>query len=724
MLRAFGRFLRCSTVRWAGIVAMLCGMASGQQGPRPAADLSSIKHFIFIVKENRSFDNLFGAFEPPPYGASTGVISTGQVIPLGRAPDITPRDIDHGWASTVVAMDNGRMDKFDLIMPGNATFACTLNQDYLCYTQYTQQDIPNYWTYARNFVLADQTFSPTHAPSFPAHMYTIAAQSGGAVTNISKGGSGCHTPTATVNIIDDQGYVSTVFPCFTFQTLANVLEANNISWKSYADGETVWNPMAAIDSIRNTSLWQKVVPSAQLAIDAANGTLPSVSWVVTSDAYMEHPPRSMCNGENWSVQNLNALMQGPDWNSTAVFLTWDDMGGFYDHVPPPELDQYGLGPRVPLLIISPYARSGYISHTQYELSSFLKLVEERFGLAPLTMRDANANDMLDSFDFTQQPLSPLILNTRSCSPASTTAHNFPTQRVGKPSAVKTVTLTNFSLTTPITLQSAVISGNDFSKTTTCGGVIAPNGGSCTISVTFTPIATGSRSGTLTITDSDVTSPQVVNLSGSGTNIVISPSLLTFGTQNVGSTSAAKSANLTNAGPTTLNISTILVNGDYAKATTCTPNLAPGATCRISAKFTPINSGTRYGTVTITDNEATSPQVLGLTGVGTQVSASPTSLTFANQAVGTTSAPQNIMFTNLGTASLNVTGVSVLGNYNQPILYDYAQTNTCVGSLPPGASCTVTVTFTPVATGSITATLTVAHNEADTPLSIQLSGTGI
>jgi hypothetical protein len=431
----------------------------------------------------------------------------------------------------------------------------------------------------------------------------------------------------------------------------------------------------------------------------------------------------MCAGENWTVQTLNALMQGPEWNSTAVFITWDDFGGFYDHVPPPQVDQYGLGPRVPMLIISPYARPGYISHTQYEFSSFLKLVEERFNLAPLTMRDANANDMQDSFDFTQQPLPPLILNTRSCSPASTTALSFPTQRVGKPSSVKTVTLTNYSATS-ISLQSAVINGNDFSKTTNCTDVIPPNGGSCTINVTFKPAVAGPRTGTLTITDSDATSPQVVNLTGSGTNIVMSPSLLNFGTQNVGSTSAGVSANLTNAGPTTLTISSILVNGDYAKATTCTPSLPPGASCRISAKFTPTASGTRYGTVTITDSEATSPQVLGLTGVGTQVSASPTSLTFGSQAVGTTSAPQNIMFTNTGTASLNITNVTVLGSFLQAILYDYAQTNTCIGSLPPGASCSLTVTFTPVTTGPITATLSIAHNEADTPLSIKLSGTGI
>ena len=122
----------------------------------------------------------------------------------------------------------------------------------------------------------------------------------------------------------------------------------------------------------------------------------------------------MCKGENWTVEQLNALMQGPDWNKTVVFLTWDDFGGFYDHVPPPHVDSLGLGPRLPLVIISPYARKGYISHTTYEFSSFLSFVEKRYHLPPLTARDRQANDMLDAFNFDQAPLPPMTLRTRSC----------------------------------------------------------------------------------------------------------------------------------------------------------------------------------------------------------------------------------------------------------------------------------------------------------------------
>jgi phospholipase C len=138
-----------------------------------------------------------------------------------------------------------------------------------------------------------------------------------------------------------------------------------------------------------------------------------VSWVVVGTG-SEHPPGSSCVGENLTVRQLNAVMQGPQWGSTAVFVTWDDFGGFYDHVPPPQADNFGFGPRVPLLVVSPYARPGFISHTVYEFSSLLKFVETRWNLRALTDRDDQANDLLDSFDFGQPPLDPLILGQRTC----------------------------------------------------------------------------------------------------------------------------------------------------------------------------------------------------------------------------------------------------------------------------------------------------------------------
>jgi phospholipase C len=156
-----------------------------------------------------------------------------------------------------------------------------------------------------------------------------------------------------------------------------------------------------------------VTSDSRFVKDALKGNLPTVSWLVTGVA-SEHPPFSTCEGENWTVKQINAIMRGPLWNSTVIFLTWDDFGGFYDHVSPPKLDQFGLGPRVPLLIISPYAKPGHISHTQYEFSSFLAFVETRLSLKPLTERDTQANNMLDSFDFSQPPRAPLVLSPHSC----------------------------------------------------------------------------------------------------------------------------------------------------------------------------------------------------------------------------------------------------------------------------------------------------------------------
>ncbi len=383
--------------------------------PNTAVGLEKIQHIVFIIKENRTFDHYFGTF-PGANGATSGTISTGGMIKLGHAPDILPRDIGHSFSEAVQAINGGAMNQFDLIPGAN------VNGDYLAYTQCTEADIPNYFAYARNFVLADAFFSSLTGPSFPNHLYTVGAQSGGAINNPAKslGRWGCDAPSdSTVEVMDSHGAITKQYPCFDFQTLADVLEARGISWKYYSPGQGqpgyVWSALNAISRIRLTPLWnRRVVPTEQFVDDALKGQLPAVSWVVVDEPLSEHPPASVCHGENWTVQQLNAIMQGPHWNFTAVFLTWDDFGGFYDHVPPPKVDGFGFGPRVPLLIISPWAKRGYISHKVLEFSSILKFIETRFGMPPLTERDALSGDMLDSFDFTQPPLPALVLQVRDC----------------------------------------------------------------------------------------------------------------------------------------------------------------------------------------------------------------------------------------------------------------------------------------------------------------------
>src|SRR5690242_13465310 len=236
------------------------------------AGLSKIQHFVFILKENRSFDHYFGAF-PGADGATTATISTGQVIPLGPAPDQLPRDFNHSWQSAIVSVDYGRMDKFDVLI-GPSIEACNINGDYACFTQMSEQDIPNYYALAKYFVLSDHMFSSIHGSSLPNHLYSVAGQSGGMYDQPVLRSTGtlelaCDAdPGTTVLVMDGRGNVSIPFPCFDFNVLTDRLQAAGISWKFYAPAGSFWNPLDAINHVRNTSLWtSNVVSDTQFAIE-------------------------------------------------------------------------------------------------------------------------------------------------------------------------------------------------------------------------------------------------------------------------------------------------------------------------------------------------------------------------------------------------------------------------------------------------------------------------
>jgi phospholipase C len=293
---------------------------------------------VYIVKENRSFDHYFGLF-PGADGASQGKISTGQVIKLSHAPD-QPRSVGHDWYSALEVMDNGKMDLYDI------NYLANQYGDYLAYSQYNQSDIPNYWAYAQNFVLSDHTFSSEHGPSLPNHFYTIAASAEGVISvpnpPVVGYSWGCDsTVPITVQVMTGPGIINDVFPCFDFQTLGDLLDAADVSWKYYAP--TYGNPgydfsvYNNVSHIRYGADWSlDVVPDSQFVTDALSGNLPAVSWLITGLGN-DHPPNSTCYGENWAVQQINAIMQGPDWDSTAIFMTWDDFGGFYDQVQAPQV---------------------------------------------------------------------------------------------------------------------------------------------------------------------------------------------------------------------------------------------------------------------------------------------------------------------------------------------------------------------------------------------------
>jgi phospholipase C len=390
-----------------------------------------IKHIVFLIKENRTFDNMFGRF-PGADGATQGTMCDGSTVQLGRAVDREP-DFGHSFTDGIADINGGAMDCFD---PG-------------AYVTYQKADIPNYYAYAKRFVLADHFFSSVYGPTGIEHLWTFASQSDRLVDHERPGQIGsarrefCDDPLETAfsfphmsradqeNIyrIEDEGpagidrlrasFVSR-WPCVNVKVLPDELAAAGISWKEYRSDAQWIQPLRMVRHIRFSSMYRNVVPSDRFLQDLHAGTLPSVSWLNPPFALSDHPPYSICEGENWTVSVLNQIMQSPYWRSTAIVMTWDDFGGFYDHVPPPHLDLYGLGARVPALVISPWAKRSFVDHDTLEFASVLRFIETVFHLPPLTSRDANANDMLGAFDFTQKPQPGLILHTRSC-PAKQTA---------------------------------------------------------------------------------------------------------------------------------------------------------------------------------------------------------------------------------------------------------------------------------------------------------------
>ncbi|HXJ91861.1 MAG TPA: choice-of-anchor D domain-containing protein [Terriglobia bacterium] len=304
--------------------------------------------------------------------------------------------------------------------------------------------------------------------------------------------------------------------------------------------------------------------------------------------------------------------------------------------------------------------------------------------------------------------------------------NFSSRQVGTTSSAQTITLTNLGNT--LTIQSILITGTnpgDFAQTNTCGTSVAA-GANCTINVTFTPAASGTRSASVTISDSDPASPQNVTLTGTGTtspDAILSTHSLSFGAQVVGTTSAAQTVTLTNTGTGTLSISNISITGTnpsyFTQSNNCGSSLAVEALCTLTVTFTPATTGSMSATLTITDNSGAGSQTVNLSGNGkTAVSLSRSSITFVSRKVGTTSSTQTITLTNLGN-KLTLNSITITGTNPG----DFAQTNTCGTSVAGGASCTINVTFTPTATGTRSASVTLSDSDPTSPQNVSLSGTG-
>jgi phospholipase C len=397
-----------------------------------------IQHVVLVMKENRSFDQYFGTF-PGANGATTASRVDGNTMTLARTPDALPNDIGHSANDFFKAYNGGLNNGFEF---ERGAFSATGKA--LALSQMDQSGIPNYWAYASRYGLGDNMFSDFHGASFANNLYEVAAQAGRyhapldfrSVWGIPRGDGvetspywGCDSPTgASVQLIDPAGVKSKEYPCFTFRALPNILSENGVSWKMYADETSKTfhhNALDGLTPVRNEpTLWENVQPTAQFLADVAAGTLPAVSWLILPQT--EHPPQSTCMGENQTVQFVNPVMQSPLWNSTAIFVVWDEWGGFYDHVPPAQVDNISYGFRVPLIVISPWVKygassdGGYISHEFYTHASFIRSVERNWSLPDLGAADVGANDYLDFFDFAQIPKAPVVLQERSCQPL--TAH--------------------------------------------------------------------------------------------------------------------------------------------------------------------------------------------------------------------------------------------------------------------------------------------------------------
>jgi len=360
---------------------------------------SPIQHIVVIMQENRSFDNLFNGFP----GADTvqSGMSNGKLIPLRPVGLGDSRDLKHSHTRWWQDWDNGAMDGFEQSGASPST---------LPYSYVPEKDVKQYWTLAEEFVIGDRMFQSNTGPSFVAHQYMIAGQSANVAENPSGSIWGCDAdPGTRAALIGPDGTeLPGVYPCFDYLTIADLLDEKGVTWRYYApgsgDGFYVLSAYQAVRHIRFGSDWNDNVisPSNRVLTDIQHGELAQVTWIVPDWTHSDHPG-SGNEGPDWVASIVNAIGKSQYWNSTAIFISWDDWGGWYDHVAPPKMDDMGPGFRVPLLIVSPWAKHGYVTHVDHTAGGFIKFIEHNFDLGTLGTRDAGADAFSDCFDYTQKP---------------------------------------------------------------------------------------------------------------------------------------------------------------------------------------------------------------------------------------------------------------------------------------------------------------------------------
>lgn len=384
------------------IISIVVWLCIGQSGIATAqVDIQTktpIKHFVVMMQENHTFDNYFGTY-PGANGFPSDTMmpidpknpDAGYVEPwhLGNT---TVTDLSHSTSTFIEQYNDGRMDGFVSALNRR-------NQDgKIAMGYYDDRDIPYYWNLADNYVLFDRFFSSAKDGSFSNHMYWVAGIS-------SETPPGVDLPTYLKDVptifdrLEEAGvswkfYVQNYDPTITYRNLGDV--GNRAS-------QVVWVPLLNFDRfLDDPELSSHIVDLNQYFVDLREGTLPSVAYIIPSGA-SEHPPQYPATGMRFVRNLIQELMRSKSWDSSAFVLLYDDWGGWYDHVPPPQVDEFGYGPRVPALMVSPYARKGYIDSTELDFTSILKFIEYNWDVESLADRDAKANKFLSAFDFEQTP---------------------------------------------------------------------------------------------------------------------------------------------------------------------------------------------------------------------------------------------------------------------------------------------------------------------------------
>jgi phospholipase C len=403
----FGAGVRSS----AGFTPVSPARTFGSSGP------PYIKHVVIIVQENRSFDNFFARY-PGADGAKSGKTHDGKIVPLKEGSLDNKLGFGHAWETFVTEYDRGKMDGFDLIHLGNGGGPPAGD---LPYQYVNAKQIAPYWAMAQQYVLADHMFERQSSGSFVGHQDLIGpgtaiAHDESIVNYPTQEPWGCDAPphTLTSLLSLEHGYMHNKgpFPCFDYPTLRDALDSKSVSWKYYApsfnynSGGWLWTAFDAIRAVRYGPEWKTnvVTPQTQVLKDAAAGNLAAVTWVIPDKLDSDHPTTGSKRGPSWVASVVNAIGENSTlWKSTAIVVIWDDWGGFYDNVAPPQLDYQGLGFRVPMLVISPYAKRGYVSHTPYEFASILKFIEDNWRLQRLGNSDRRATSIGNVFDFKKPP---------------------------------------------------------------------------------------------------------------------------------------------------------------------------------------------------------------------------------------------------------------------------------------------------------------------------------